>query len=255
MGHIIKKIFMPKRTIFDFDNTLFDTEQLKDWMRQFAMDQDCTSEEAREVYEQARTDGNGTITMSIDNFIHALQEFLIRRGGLLEESAVRGFKDWFKRSGKELLFPGAEDLLERARKNSSNYLVSLGVAAWQKEKADLVKLERFIPAENMIFTSKEDGGKVEALRELFGKDFDGADTVFFNDRAEESASLLQAFPKLEMLLVRRETRDGKEVDDRPWQELKRQFGDRIAVASHLAELSHNYFSYDTEFRGSHSGRR
>ena len=50
--------------VFDFDNTLFETETLKQGLFEIAEEHGLTQEESRHVYEEARV-SNGQATFSI----------------------------------------------------------------------------------------------------------------------------------------------------------------------------------------------
>jgi hypothetical protein len=222
--------------IFDFDNTLFDTERLKDMMRQTAVDNGCTPEEARIVYERARSDKKGNITISLDYFITTLCAFLASTNRELPAEAATRLKERLSEIGPSLMFAGVRDMLRACSERFECYLLSLGVPAWQREKIFLADIERYFSPERIIFTDRE-GGKVSALRELFGEQFDGKETVLFNDRPEESTDLLKEFPKLQ-LFIRRDVDDQRYRDDAIWKSLYEQFPGRVVIASEVAQLFH-----------------
>ncbi len=222
--------------IFDFDNTLFDTEQLKNIMRQAAVDSGCSAEEAQIVYERSRSDEKGNITISLDHFIVTLRTFLESTDRALSIETITRLKAWLREIGPSLVFEGVCEMLAECSERFECYLLSLGVPAWQREKISLAGIEKYFSPERIMFTDRE-GGKVSALRELFGMQFDGTDTVFFNDRPEESAELLQQFPKLH-LFIRRDRRDQRYADEKLWKNLHEQFPDRVVTATETAHLFH-----------------
>jgi hypothetical protein len=134
------------------------------------------------------------------------------------------------------MFAGVRDMLRACSERFECYLLSLGVPAWQREKIFLADIERYFSPERIIFTDRE-GGKVSALRELFGEQFDGKETVLFNDRPEESTDLLKEFPKLQ-LFIRRDVDDQRYRDDAIWKSLYEQFPGRVVIASEVAQLFH-----------------
>jgi hypothetical protein len=154
------------------------------------------------------------------------------------EAAIR-LKERLSEIGPSLMFEGARDMLRACSERFECYLLSLGVPVWQREKISLADIERYFSPERIIFTDRE-GGKVSALRELFGAQFDGADTVFFNDRPDESTELLEEFPKLH-LFIRRDVHDQRYRDDAIWKSLYEQFPGRVVIASEVAQLFHVFF--------------
>lgn len=227
---------MTPTIIFDFDNTLFDTERLKVMMRQTAVDSGCTAEEARLVYERSRSDETGSVTMSLDHFIDTLRTFLENKRLALSAEAIARLKAWFREIGPSLVFEGVHGMLAASIQHYACYLLSLGVPAWQREKISLAGIERYFSPDRTIFTDQE-GGKVSALREIFGTQFDGMDTVLFNDRPEESAGLLKDFPKLH-LFIRRDLRDQRYRDEKIWKNLHEQFPGRVVIATETSQLFH-----------------
>ncbi|OGH93725.1 MAG: hypothetical protein A2538_02470 [Candidatus Magasanikbacteria bacterium RIFOXYD2_FULL_41_14] len=230
------------KIIFDFDNTLFDSMQLKSMFRDIARVNGFSDAESRAFYSAARNDEDGIIAITLDRYLEEVRTRCISENKQIDEKATRAAVDKIKKNGVDLLLPGAKELLKFCcNQNFDYHLLSLGVRSWQMEKMRWVGIDKIFTDSNTVFTVKEAGGKVEALRELFGFDFTGKNTVLFNDRADESDELLEEFSDL-VVFLRRDERDerssGKVVND-----LLKNYGDRVFIAGNLSELLNSFINY------------
>ena len=142
-----------------------------------------------------------------------------------------------------MLLDGARELLDSVQGAYEMYLLSLGVESWQMKKFDLCKLETYFDPEHIMFTPSVVAGKIGKLQEAFGENFDGEGIVLFNDKPDETANMLQAFPKLHAL-VRREVRDER-YSEADFEKAHDEFGDRFVWRESLKDLSS---VFDTQYQ-------
>ncbi len=236
-----------RAVLFDFDNTLFETEQLKRLFYQIAELHGYAPAECREMYVEAR-DHDGKIIISLASYISVLHEHLQRDGKAFQSEAVsRVIEQINDESPGAKLVPGALALLRDVQDHDiDRYLLSLGVKSWQEKKVHQSGVEQIFPDDHIRYTDRLDIGKIEVIRDLFGRKTDGEGLVLFNDKPTETADLLQAFPKM-VAFVRRERKDERFTDEH-FSQLQEEYGDRIMIADSLITL-HNTFhramSHDT----------
>lgn len=192
--------------IFDFDSTLFDTEKKKHGFYEIAECHGYTRAEAKEMYDESRAQGN-RMMISIAGFLSVLREFLVRDGKEFKSKEVSDIIDRMNK-GTGLL-PGAKALLEFCkRRETPRVLLSLGVREWQEEKVRKSGVDMYFRPEDIAYTDVLDTGKIDIIRERFGASFSGNGVVLFNDKPDETADMLRAFPKM-FAYVRREERDDR----------------------------------------------
>jgi len=231
-----------KSVVFDLDNTLIDAERVKWFFRQLALRHGFTEEEARDIYRQARNEKSGRIAITDGRFLQFLKETLESQGKRLDCGIVEEVFSEVEKEKDKLLFAGVEELIKFcAQHGIQSSLLSLGVEEWQKKKMRWVGLDEFFDDKNTVFTVEENGGKREALRKLFGKDFSGDGVVLFNDRPDESGELLDAFPGLR-IFVRRDLDDIRH-DEKRWGEFIKKHEGRVVVATDLQTLLEKFKEY------------
>jgi len=214
--------------VFDFDNTLFQTERLKQALYVIVEERGFSHDEAVHIYLNARQKNN-EITFSIVNFCDVLNVAIDKNK--TSEHVTPSFirNELFQHVG---LVDGAMELLSLLKKHDiAPHLLSLGVSEWQHEKVALAKLDTFFDPVHIVYTSNILEGKVDALRLLFGIDFDGADTYLFNDKPDETKNILDAFPKLRVYL-RRDSTDTRYTKE-DFDVLVKTYGDRVMYADDL----------------------
>jgi len=242
--------------VYDLDNTLIDAERVKWFFRQLAKRHGLTEEEARGIYRQARNEEDGKIAITDERFLQFLRQELVELGKELDTDIVEDVFSKIKKEKEKLLLPGAVDLIKFCGKREiRNHLLSLGVEEWQKKKIGWVGLDEFFNDENTVFTVEENSGKSGALRKIFGENFNGTGVVLFNDRVDESAELLDAYPELKVF-ARRDINDARH-DDAVWQEFSKKYEGRIVVATDLNILLEKFREYveSRESRGGDTCRR
>ncbi len=228
----MKTLSTIKRIIFDFDNTLFDTEALKDIFWHMGSIHGYSFDETQEIYKKARVHGD-VITIAIGSFLMALKEHCIRDGKDYNDKKIEHIMTKLTRS--QHMLPGAQELLTFCKNKSTElYLLTLGVAAWQEEKVKNSGIDQFFAADHIVYTDDINMGKEKALRELFGDDFKGNDTIFFNDKPDETDNLLQQFPGL-FMFVKREVRDGRYTEG-DFVTLQKKYPNQLIWSENLSDL-------------------
>ena len=241
----MEQVMRLKAVVFDLDNTLINAERVKWFFRHLAEAHGFTDDEAKEIYRLARNHTSGEIAISDERFIQFLEMGLIEKGKQLDTKVVEETFKEMSENKKGLVFEGAENLIEFCQKNNwLCYLLSLGVEKWQKKKIAWAGLDKFFNNDNTVFTVKENGGKVEALRGLFGNNFTGKEVVLFNDRPDESADLLEFFPEL-VVFVCRNLEDIRHSEN-DWEKFVKKYPDRTIIANNLLELSLRFKEYVAE---------
>jgi FMN phosphatase YigB (HAD superfamily) len=240
-----------RKVIFDFDSTLFDTEKKKHGFYEIAECHGYTRAEAKKMYDESRRDGN-RMMISIAGFLSVLRDYLARDG---KEFKSREVSDIIDRMNKGTgLLPGAKALLEFCkRRGIPRMLLSLGVREWQEEKARKSGVDMYFEPDTIVYTDVLDTGKIDIIRERFGASFAGDGVVLFNDKPDETADMLRAFPDM-FAYVRREERDDRyAVAD--FDAFAQAFPDRAVYADDLQALRSLFQSaVDAMARGSEKGQ-
>lgn len=222
-----------EQMVFDFDNTLFDTERRKQLLYDMAMLHGYSRDEAKQMYDDARVVGE-KIVISLSSFLSILQERATGDGRQFRAVDVSTLIQ--KMHHGNGLLPGAKKLLHWCHQLPVKmYLLSLGVRGWQEEKVAQAGIAPLFGDERIVYTDKVDDGKQKSLRALFGSEFTGAQTLLFNDKPDETTVLLAAFPDL-ITCVRREPHDDRfTVED--YIRLEQKFPGRVAWSEQLVDLN------------------
>lgn len=221
-----------ERIVFDFDNTLFDSEAKKQGLYRMAEVHGYSRAEAMELYDKARV-RQEKIMMSLSSYVDVLREALLRDNKLFLAGDVSDIISHMKRG--DGLLPGARELLAYCHDRMIPlYLLSLGVREWQEEKVEQSGIEKYFSKDNIIYTELLHEGKKQSLKELFGSGFTGKGTLLVNDKAGETMELLTAFPDL-VALVRIELRDPRNRAEE-YEQLARDFAPRVQMHESLVVL-------------------
>jgi phosphoglycolate phosphatase-like HAD superfamily hydrolase len=221
------------RIVFDFDNTLFDSEAKKQGLYRIAEVHGYSLAEAMEFYDKARV-RQEKIMMSLSSYVDVLREALQRDGKLFLAGDVSDIISHMRRG--DGLLPGATELLKTVQKKMIPlYLLTLGVREWQEEKVEQSGIVKYFSKDNIIYTELLNEGKKQSLKELFGSDFTGQDTLLVNDKASETMELLAAFPDL-VALVRVELRDPRN-SAAEYEQLASEYAGRVAMDESLLVLT------------------
>lgn len=214
--------------LFDLDNTLISTDRIKDRLYSLAERHGYSAAEAKEIYAEARTIGTWN-TISLARYAEVLQDHLQRDGKAYHTNLEEEVRTSLEHDNN-LLLPGVEKFLQNCLvKQVRKILLSLGATEWQQEKIRWSGLDKYFSAEHgeIVFTQLEGEGKIEAIKHIFGDEFEGAGIVLFNDKPDETREILTAFPKMRAQ-VRRETKDYR-YNEADFMRLREDFGDRLEV--------------------------
>lgn len=236
--------------IFDLDGTLINTEKLKDAFKEIAVRYGCTSKEAGEVYQLSRTKINPEtnreeMAFCREYFEEKLREFLSKKG---KEIGQVDFSELNKLLCEDLLIDGAVELIEETKRMGFDiYLITLGTESWQKDKlrgSGLGKYFKFDEGRNsgnILITAdneQEGGRKIGAIREKFGRLFDGSDVVLFNDKPWETKLLLEKFPEMQAF-VPRQVRDTR-YDEGDFERAQEEVGSKFIWGDSLNKLREEF---------------
>lgn len=218
--------------IFDFDNTLYQTERLKAKFYAMAEIHGYTREEAKDIYNEARVVSE-RIVINLSSYLTVLREQIQADGLSFLSEEVSEIIEKVKLG--DGLVPHARELLRFYKQSNRDlYLLSLGVKEWQEEKVRGSGIEHFFGDGHIVYTDKIEGGKIGVICSLFGDKFTGAETVVFNDKPDETRKMLETFPDI-LAFVRREP-----LDDRysalNFDLLEKDFAGRVVWSEDLKEL-------------------
>lgn len=270
-----------KALVLDLDNTLINTEKIKQYFDKMAFAHDLNQEQAKKIY-QATRDYKGHVIFDIVIHYQSLREAVEANNREFKEEIYQEILNEMY-NDKSILLEGVKDLLENAAKKQFRIIIiSLGVDDWQEAKiefsglADIIREieEKYGVRVEKKFTNEEQAchpelvsgsheilkrvqddrqsvsvqnsrdmaqddkykqnGKVKAIRQLFGEEFNGEGVTLFNDKPEETAKILRAFPVLHAF-VRQAVEDSR-YNDESLQYLLREFRGRVQVSPELTEL-------------------
>lgn len=218
--------------VFDFDNTLFETEKLKEKFYAMAEIHGYTREDAKHIYNEARV-ASERIIINLSSYLVILREQIHADGLTFLSEEVSSI---IEKVGKgDGLLPYARELLKFAQVQGLDmYLLSLGVKEWQEEKVRQANIDKFFEDGKIIYTDQIKGGKVQVLRELFGTDFTGANTAIFNDKPDETRLMLESFPDI-VAFARYEVKDDR-FSPINFDVLEKDFPGRVVWSEDLREL-------------------
>lgn len=218
--------------VFDFDNTLYQTEKLKAKFYAMAEIHGYTREEAKDIYNEARV-ASERIIINLSSYLVVLREKIQADGiTFLNEEVSEIIEKVGKGDG---LVPYARDLLKWCAESKLDLrLLSLGVKEWQEEKVAQANIKQFFKTGSIVYTDRIKGGKVSVLRDMFGDEFTGTGVAIFNDKPDETREMLDMFPDI-TTFVRYEV-----LDDRfspiNFDVLERDFPGRVVWSEELREL-------------------
>jgi phosphoserine phosphatase len=221
-----------KRVVFDFDNTLYQTEKLKAKFYAMAEIHGYTREDAKEIYNEARILSE-RIVINLSSYLVVLKQQLQADNlTFLSEEVSEIISNVSNGDG---LIPYAKELLKYTKDAGyERYLLSLGVREWQEEKVEQTKIKSYFENGNIVYTDKIKSGKIGVLETLFGDDFTGAGMVVFNDKPNETREMLERFPDL-LAFARYEVLDDR-FSEINFDVLERDFPGRVFWSEELKEL-------------------
>lgn len=228
--------FSIERTIFDFDNTLFDTEKKKHRLYDMAKLHGYTHKRARNIYKKARTESK-KIIMSLSSYLKVLKDELANEDKeFLSEQVSEIIHEMEKGNG---LLPFAGELLKYCKNiDLDSYVLSLGVRDWQEEKVEQSGIKKYISEDRIYYTDSLDNGKTGVLKSIFGNEFTGESTSIFNDKPDETEKILKKFPEC-IAFVRHEERDDR-YDPEDFKNLQEKYPDRVYYSKQLKDLMNEF---------------
>lgn len=232
----MNKLPQIEQVVFDFDNTLFNTEKFKQKLYKMAKIHGYSHERARNIYKRSRTE-NERIIMSLSSFINVLKEDLQKDEIDFKSEKVSDMITDMKNN--DGLLPYAAELLKYCKQQDlDTYVLSLGYKEWQEEKIEQSGIKSILDEENILYTDNIENGKQGILRDLFGKNFSGENTAFFNDKPDETGDILHDFKQLRAF-VRFEERDDR-YRQADFEQLKDRFDERIFWSEQLKVLLNKF---------------
>lgn len=229
---MVRKVEKFKRVIFDFDNTLFDTETIKECFWEIADLHGFSKEETELMYKDARAKG-AQITFTMESFLSVIKQKLQEKGKIFLDREV--FEIINRMENGATLVPGAKKIMEFTKtRNIERYVLSLGVHDWQEKKVKLSGIKPYFDEDKIIYTDNGKDGKEKALGNLFGMNFLGEGTILFNDKPDETESLLNRFPKM-IVFLRREPRD-KRYGEKDFQTLTKKYPNQVVWSEKLEDF-------------------
>lgn len=223
--------------IFDVDNTLIDTERMKqDIFFVTAMEQGLNLEQAKKVYQDVRN-VDGVVEFSAEKFARVLAERVGKDADALNVDIQKKLQD----IASQMCIPGAKEMIEHAlQKTSEVYVLTLGVHAWQEQKLVMSGLAELFPKEKRIYPAmdlKAEDAKVVALKDFFGQKIEQEESILINDKPDETTTLLSVYLSMRAL-VRRDVNDTR-FKKKDFEQGHEQYGERFVFNESLFELKKN----------------
>ena len=153
--------------LFDLDNTLIDTQRIKqEVFYASAISFGLSEAEAKDIYQSVRNIDEKVI-LSPQNFAVKLSVRVGESSDVIEAKMY----EKLKHLGESLCIDGAVNLLQGVQKEKLDmYIMTLGVHSWQKEKIQYAGLDMFFPKEKRILPAldlSEENAKTIALENFF----------------------------------------------------------------------------------------
>lgn len=208
--------------IIDFDDTLFDTQALKQARLEAVQQLGVSEEEYWESYREARNSHDGLFTYSDER--HA--EVLGARGYSRVEVLFQ-LKTTTGDMLRDFLFPDAISFLQQVKKyHEPMILLSLGNPGFQKLKTEGVGVSPYFDEIYMVHDTKR-----HVLEKLFARNDVDETLWFINDKVGETKDLVQEFPDLKSILKKSDRSSDEEYRQSgfPFFETLSQIGEYLQV--------------------------
>lgn len=181
-----------KKIIFDFDNTLFDTQTWKAKMFFLLSKAGVIYDEARPIYDGLILEQHGNF--SLVNYLNRLTEH-----NLLSETQRNAFEvDYAQMDFTEYLFADTRRTLGALGVQCELWLLTKGIPDMQEEKIERSGLGKYFK-DRIRIVPKD---KVSALIAIGMSDGD----MFVNDHLEETTIVANEIPQLKCFLRKRSDR-------------------------------------------------
>lgn len=223
-----------KKIVFDLDNTLIDSEIVKDYLYDLSLAYGYDLATAKDIYKTARNNSKGNLNLiSFESYSDELKRRLLGEGKQFDANISKKYLKGLKKMKDNILIPGATEILNYCKDREMDmYLLSLGVPDWQKFKIKFTGLNKYFSKDKIILTQYEGEGKKESLKKMFGDNFDGSGMVVVNDKPDETFELLNNFPKLSAYQIIFEKE--KRYSEKDYEKLCKKFTeDRLICAPNL----------------------
>lgn len=179
--------------IIDFDDTLFDTQSLKQATKRALSDVGVTAEDYDTSYRAARNAENGDMVYTTDRHIAALVDL-----GYDQATVAAALHAAHSVDLSAYLFPDAHDAVAVFQENDGPlYLLSLGAPAFQEYKINASGIRPLFAACYYMEDTKE-----HAIRDILSRHNSDDPVWFVNDKIEETEQLARLFPELRPVMRR-----------------------------------------------------
>lgn len=230
---MFKELSQYKLIVCDLDNTLIDTERIKELLLDVAESFGYDRKRVWELYKFVRENG-GHILFTLENYAVAMATTLPDSGEhISKDIIIQRFRNTLSSHANELFYAEAREFLGKCRETQvPTYLLSLGVESYQQEKVRLSGVAKYFDPEKIIYTNLKDTqkGKSAVLQQIFVEhtiDPSGAGVLFIDDKPDEVNSLLHEYGSMEGVL-RYDDRDERyKKTDLPF--MQETFGDRLTI--------------------------
>lgn len=176
--------------IIDLDDTLLNTQAFKQARIKALNNLGVSDELCKTSYKEAYNNQLGINIYNSSSHAEVLEKYGFEKKEIL--SALQRVEEGLK----DLLFPGAEELLNYLKeKGQKLILLSLGEESFQKMKLKQTGLVKFF---DIIFTVNDT--KEHIIQKILKDYLDEQDVWLVNDKIEETKKLKQLFPVLKPIL-------------------------------------------------------
>ncbi len=220
---------MDKIIIFDLDDTLIDTELLKQNLFAFLTDYGCKKKIVEYLYQKTK---EKFFHISLDNYWQVVKDFLKSQNKIVDFKLV-DFKNKLK--GVELKLAGVEKILTFCQKNKklNYYLLSVGDEKWQKTKLELSGLNKFFY--NNVFYVKQSLDKDQVVKGFLSKN---KQVILFNDKVGEFENVLSKNKSLKLFLRQKILTDNQQKQN--YLNFKNKFKNQIELYTNLQQIDLNF---------------
>lgn len=188
-----------KLLVFDLDDTLIDTQAIKDILFNFAHGLGCDLEQIRDTYGQIRDEG-----FTLEKYAAVLSNITQKP----EEEILLGLRAEMDKHKENLLPKDVRDFLQLCKERGTKMrLLTFGASSWQAEKIEMLGLNKYF--DEHLSAEKEDVGKLEELGKIVDEEGGDSEIVLFNDKLTEIVDALERYPGMAAYLRPIRLKDGE----------------------------------------------